>query len=396
MAGKTVLILGGGWGGLTAAHHLRGLLSDEHRIVVVERNDTFGFCVSNLWLMTGERRDLDQVRRKMEHLKRPGIEWVHAAATNFDPAARTVETDAGRLSGDYVVIALGAELAPEAVPGFSEAAHNLYDGDGAAELGLKLEGFEEGQIVVLVAGAPFKCPPAPYEAAMLLEALARKRGIRDRVELSLYTPEPQPMGVAGPEIGEELVGMLSARGIGYHPLHAVTRIETGPDALYFDDRAVPFDLLIGVPPHRAPRLITDAGLTDDSGYVPVHPQTLEILADAENLQTQYPNVFAIGDVTAIRLLNSMLLPKAGVFAEAQAQVVAATIAADVQGEEPPAGFDGRGFCYVEVGDGQAAYGSGDFYAYPGPRVSLEPPTAEARRAKGEYEQLLDSWFDQAG
>jgi len=393
MAGKTVLILGGGWGGLTAAHHLRGLLPDEHRIVIVERSDTFALCVSYLWLMTGERGGLDQVRRKMENLKRPGIEWVHTEATGLDPEARTVETSAGRLSGDYVVISLGAELSPEAVPGFAEAAHNLYDGEGAAQLGQLLDGFEGGRIVVLVAGAPFRCPAAPYEAAMLLEALARRRGIRDRVELSMYTPEPQPMGVAGPAVGEALVGMLTERGIDYHPQQTVTSIDPEPGMLHFDDREVPFDLLVGIPPHRAPALVSEAGLIDGTGYVPVHPQTLEILADPDNLETQYPDVFAIGDVTAIRLLNEMLLPKAGVFAEAQAQVVAGTIAADIQGKPRPAGFDGHGFCYVEVGDGLAAYGSGDFYAYPGPRVGLEPPTAEARRAKGEYEQLLDSWFD---
>ncbi len=395
MAGKTVLILGGGWGGLTAAHHLRGLLPDEHRIVIVERNDTFAMCVSYLWLMTGERRGLDQVRRSMDDLKRPGIEWIHAEASSFDSDARTVETSTGTLSGDYVVIALGAELVPEAVPGFAEAANNLYDGEGAAELGRVLDGFEGGRIVVLVAGAPFRCPAAPYEAAMLVEDLVRKHGIRDQVELSMYTPEPQPMAVAGPEVGEALVGMLTERGIDYHPQHAVTNIDARHSTLHFDDRVVPFDLLIGVPPHRAPSLVTEAGLTDGTGYVPVHPQTLEILADPDNLETQYPNVFAIGDVTAVKLLNGMLLPKAGVFAEAQAQVVAGTIAADIQGNPKPAGYDGQGFCYVEVGDGLAAFGSGEFYAYPGPRVGLEAPTAEARRAKGEYEQLLDAWFEES-
>ena len=392
MAEGTILILGGGWGGLTAAHHLRGLLSDDHRIVVVERDDSFGFCVSNLWLMTGERQELEQVRRGLEHLKRPGIEWVRADATGFDPRARTVRTDEGTLSGDYVVIALGAELAPDSLPGFSEGAHNLYDGEGAAQLGRLLDGFEGGRIVVLIAAVPFKCPPAPYEAAMLVEALARRRDIRDRVEVSLYTPEPQPMGVAGPAVGGEMVGMLDERGIAYHPQHQVTSIDAAEGTIHFDDLAVPFDLLIGVPPHRAPDLMIDAGLIDDTGYVPVHPQTLEILSDPDTLETQYPGVYAVGDVTTIRLLNGMLLPKAGVFAEAQALVVAGAIAADIAGEPKPAGFDGNGFCYVEVGGGLAAYGSGDFYAYPAPRITLELPTVEARAAKEEYEQQLDAWF----
>jgi sulfide:quinone oxidoreductase len=391
--GRTVLILGGGWGGLTAAHHVRGLLSDEHRVVVVERNDSFALCVSYMWLMTGERGGLEQVQRPMESLARPGIEWVHAQATHLDPDGLTIETDAGPLRADYVVIALGAELAPETVPGFAAAAHNLYEGEGAAALGRALDGFDGGRIVVLIAGAPFKCPAAPYEAAMLVEALARERGFRDDTEFSLYTPEPRPMGVAGPAVGDALEAMMAERGIGYHPEHAVTSIDAESRTLQFANGPVPFDLLIGVPPHRAPALVVEAGLVDDTGYVPVHPQTLEILSDPDNLVTHYPNLFAIGDVTAVRLLNSMLLPKAGVFAEAQAQVVAAAIAADIRGEAKPAGFDGHGFCYVEVGDGLAAYGSGDFYAYPGPRVRLESPTAEARRAKGEYEQLLDTWFE---
>jgi len=394
MASRTVLILGGGWGGLTLAHHLRGLLSSEHRVVVVEHNDKFGLHVSNMWLMAGERTGLDQVQRDMGKLKREGIEWVHTQAQQLDPVTRVVETDAGRLSGDYVVIALGAELASHSVPGFAAGALNLYDPEGAVEIREALERFDGGKIVVLVGGVPFRCPAAPYEAAMLVEAFLRERGIRDQTDLSLYTPEPQPMGVAGPAVGEALVGMLEERRIGYHPKQTVTKIEPESRTLHFGNQVVFFDLLIGVPPHRAPSLVTDAGLVDATGYVPVHPQTMEILSDPDTLQVHYPGVFAIGDVASIRLLNAMLLPKAGVFAEAQAQVVATAIADDIRGELSRARFDGNGFCYVEVGDGLAAYGSGDFFAYPAPRVRIDPPTEEYRRAKEEYEQVLDTWFDQ--
>jgi len=391
---KTVVILGGGWGGLATAHHLRGLLSSEHRIIIVERNQSFSLCVSYLWLVTGDRDDLGQIRRDMHKLKHPGIEWLHAEALRFDPETRTVGTDVGEVIGDYVVIALGAELVPDAVPGFSVGAYNLYEAEGAVELRGALEAFEGGRIVVLVAGAPFRCPSAPYETAMLVEGLARKRGIRDQVELSLYTPEPRPMMVAGPDVSAALETMLGERQIRYQPQHTVTRIEPESRTLHFGDVGVPYDLIIGIPPHSAPKTVTDAHLVDDTGYVPVHPQTLEILADLDTLDTRYPNVFAIGDVTAIRLLNAMLLPKAGVFAEAQAQIVAAAIAADIQGEPAPDRYDGQGFCYVEVGDGMAAYGSGNFYAYPGPRVRLEAPTTDGRRAKEEFERLLDTWFDQ--
>ncbi len=393
MAAKTVLILGGGWGGLTAAHHLRSRLPDEHQVIVVESNDTFTLGPSHMWLMTGERSDLRDVTREMQNLKRPGIEWVQATAQRLDPSTRTVDTDKGSIDADYLLIALGAQLAPGKVPGFLEGAYNLYDPAGAAELGRVLQKFEGGRIVVLVAGAPFRCPAAPYEAAMLVEALARKRGVRDRCSLSLFTPESKPMAVAGPAVGQALEEMLGERGIDYHPEHTVTAIEPTSQTLQFGDDSVPYDLLIGVPPHGASTIVTEAGLVDATGYVPVHPQTLEILSDLDTLETRYPNVYAIGDVTAVRLLNSMLLPKAGVFAEGEAQAVANAIAADILGETKPAGFDGSGFCYVEVGDGLAAYGSGDFYAYPGPRVKLDSPSAESRRAKEEYEQLLDTWFD---
>ncbi len=393
MAGKTVVILGGGWGGLAAAHHLRSLLAPEHRIVVVERNATFTLCVSYLWLMTGDRSGLGAISRDMAALKREGIEWVHAEALAIDPDTRSVETSTGTLAADYIVIALGAQLAPDTVPGFEKAALNFYEPQGAIDLRHALENFEGGAVIVLVAGAPFRCPAAPYEAAMLIEGGLRARGVRDLTSVAMYTPEGQPMAVAGPAVGEALVEMLTDRDIAYHPLHSVTEIDPDARVIRFGDDAVPYDVVAGVPPHRAPPLLTAAGLTDATGYVPVHPQTLQILADPDTLEIAHERVYAIGDVASIRLLNSMLLPKAGVFAEGEAQVVAAAIAADIDGSPRPAGYKGDGFCYIEVGDGLAAYGSGDFYAYPGPRVRLEPPSLDYRKAKEEFEALLDTWFE---
>ena len=393
MAGTTTLILGGGWGGLTAAHHLRALVPPEHRILVIERSTTFSLGVSNLNLMTGKRDSVQQIQRDMDKLKRPGIEWVHSEIRSVDPQNRTVETDTGTLTGDYMVLALGAELVPESIPGFGDAAYNLYEAEGAAAIHDHLKDLEDGKIVVLVAGAPFRCPAAPYEAAMLVEAWTREHGIRDQVELDLYTPESIPMAVAGPTVGEALSAFMDDRAIGHHFSQQVTRIDPASRTLWFGDTEVSYDLLIGVPPHRVPTALAEADLTDSTGYVPVHPQTLELLSDPDTLEVQYPGVYAIGDVAAIRLLNSMLLPKAGIFAEGEAQVVAAAIAADINGDPRPGVYDGHGFCYVEVGDGSAVYGAGDFYAYPGPRVILEEPSKQAQRAKDEYEDMLDVWFD---
>ncbi len=393
MAGTTTLILGGGWGGLTAAHHLRGLVSPEHRILVIERSETFSLGVSNLSLMIGQRDSVQQISRDMAKLKRSGIEWVHSEIRAVDPQTRTVETDDGTLVGDYVVLAMGAELRPTSMPGFEEAAHNLYDAAGAAAIHTQLQKFGGGRIVVLVAGAPFRCPAAPYEAAMLIEAWAREHEIRDRVEIDFYTPEAAPMAVAGPAVGEALRAFMDERGLDHHFSHQVTRIDATSHTLWFEETEVSYDLLIGIPPHSAPDSLQNAGLIDASGYVPVHPQTFELLSDPDTLEVQYPSMYAIGDVAAVRLLNSMLLPKAGVFAEAAAQVVAAAIAADINDEPRPGVYDGYGFCYVDVGDGMAALGEGNFYAYPGPRVTFHEPSRESRRAKEAYEDLLETWFD---
>jgi sulfide:quinone oxidoreductase len=227
---------------------------------------------------------------------------------------------------------------------------------------------------------------------MLIEAWARENTVRDRAEIDLYTPESIPMAVAGPAVGQGLCALMDERGISYHFNHQVESIDKASRTIRFGQGDVAFDVLIGIPPHRAPALLQEAGMIDSSGYVSVHPQTLEILSDLDTLQVQFPGVYAIGDVAAIRLMNSMLLPKAGVFAEGEAQIVAAAIAADIQGTDRPGVYDGNGFCYVEVGDGKAAYGSGNFYAYPGPRVNLDDPSADSLTAKQEYEALLDTWF----
>ena len=393
MAGNgTTLILGGGWGGLAVAHRLRERLPPDQRIVIIEAKTTFSLCASYMWLLTGERQRAQDVRRDLAKLARPGIEWVHEEVVSIDPAGRSVGTRAGLLEADQLVIALGAELAPDAVPGLAETALNLYDADAVVALREALAAFGGGRILLLVARTPFKCPAAPYEAALLVDSVLRVRGMRAASEIVLCTPEKQPMPVAGPDVGAAGRAMLEERGIDYRPGWSVSGVDAASRTAHFDGESVEFDLLAAVPPHRAPPVLAEAGLTDASGYVPAHPQTLEILADPESLETRHPSVYVLGDAAAIRLMNGMLLPKAGVFAEAQANVVAENIAAGVEGREPRARYDGSGFCYLEVGDGMAAYASGGFYAYPAPRVVLEPPSPEYKRAKQELERVLENWF----
>jgi sulfide:quinone oxidoreductase len=363
---------------------LRERLPSEHRVVVVERRATFSLGLSYLWIMAGERRDPSEGERDLAALADKGIEWVQDEVTRIDPESRAVETASGTLAGDYLIVALGAELAPGALAGFAEAAHNLYELPGALAIQQALDQLKSGRIVILITRTPFKCPAAPYEAAFLIDALLRRKGVREHVELAIYTPEPQPMPVAGADVGSQLVRMLEGHGIEYHPDEIALSIEPGSRRVLFELEETVFDLLIGVPPHVAPPIVRDAGLLDATGWVPV---------DARTLQTRHPGVFAIGDVTAIRLSNGMFLPKAGVFAEEEARVVAENIARDITGKDHAAEFSGAGYCYVETGDGAAALGAGDFYASPAPRVTLQSPSTRFKQEKEAFERTrLETWL----
>lgn len=379
MIGKKILILGGGFGGLTAAQHLRMLLPPEHRIVVVEKKNFFYMCAFNMRLISGEMKHPQEGERVLSGLSRKGIEWVHAEVDKIDPKGKRVHTSSGTLEGDYIIIALGAEKLPDSMPGFVESAYNLTDAFGALQLRKALDEFANGRVVILVCSTPYSCPGAPCETAFLADSTFRSRENRQRVEIAIYTPEVRPLPSAGTEMGQAVLSMLKERNIEYHSQQKVRRIDNNTRKIVFKEDEVSFDLLIGVPPHATPRVVREAGLTDETGWVPVDLQTLE---------SSYPGIFAIGDITSIQQPNptGFFLPKAGVFADEQARVVARNISGEVLGEAKQSRFDGKGFCYLEMGDGRAAYGSGDFYAYPAPRVYLESPSQRYHKERRELER----------
>jgi sulfide:quinone oxidoreductase len=361
VSGKTILILGGGVGGIVTANDLRKQLGAEHRIVVVDKQAEYVFTPSLLWVMVGWRRP-EQITRSLHRLVQPGVEVVVAEGQEIDLDSQKVKTGNGDLSYDYLVVATGAGLAPEIMPGFSEAAHTPYDLDGATRLWSALQRFDGGRVAVLVSAMPYKCPAAPYETALLLDDHLRRRGIRERCEVEVFTPEALPMGVAGPAMGQAVVGMLETKGIRFNPKLELSHIDPEGGELVFSNREpAPFDLLAGVPPHRPPQMVRQSALANEAGWVPV---------DRRSLQTRYENVYAIGDVTAVTLANGMALPKAAVFAEGQARTVARRIAAEVQGTGLREEFDGAGFCWIEMGSGSAGFASGEFYAEPDPLVPL--------------------------
>ena len=381
---KTVMMLGGGIGGVVAATRLRRLLPREHRVVLVEREADHLYQASLLWLMLGWRTPA-QIRRPIAGLARRGIEVVCGSVERIDPARRTVIVSGKELTADYLVIALGAELAPESIPGLAQAGHNLYSLAGAQALSAARAKFQRGRIVLLVGAVPFKCPAAPYEAAMLLEDDCRRRGVRADVSVDVYTPEPGPMATAGPEVSKQMRQMVESKGIGYHPEHTATKVDVDKRLIHFASGATAgFDLLVYVPPHRALQVVKDAGLIGPSGWVSV---------DRATLATNFPGVYAIGDITGIPLAIGKPLPKAGVFTNGQAQVVARNIAAEIRGERASARFTGQGACFVETGDGRAGYGNGNFYAEPAPQMRLRPPGRLLHLAKVLYEKYwLYRWF----
>lgn len=388
MGSRTVVVLGGGIGGIVAARRLRRLTDPADRVVLIERDPVFRFAPSFLWAMTGARRP-EQITRDLRRLRRRGIEVLDAEVTAIDTENRRVVTTTREVAADALVIALGAALDPGAVPGFPGAAHNLYTLDGAMTAGDALRDVQSGSMAVLVSGTPFKCPAAPYEAAFLADGLLRRRGVRDRVQIDIYTPEALPMPTAGAALGEAIVGMLDARGIGFHPGRQIDRIDHDPgedrkDLIFADDTVAHADLLLGVPMHRPPEVVATSSLAAAGGFIPV---------DRHTLVTGTPGVYAIGDVTKIPIANEKMLPKAGVFAEGEADVVARRIADEWRGRSSTASFDGVGGCFVELGDGTSAFAKGDFYAAEGPAVKMRRPGRKWHLAKVAFEQYwLRRWL----
>lgn len=383
MNGKTVLILGGGIGGLVAANELRRLLPSEHRVLLVEKNALHAFPPSFLWLMTGDRRP-DQITRDVRRLLRPGVELILAEAQAIDLSNRRVQTSAQTINFDYLIVALGAELVPGAIPGLAEAAHTFYTFDGAAKLRDTLRTFAGGKVAVVVGGVPYKCPGAPHEGAMLIANTLRKRGLGEQSEVHLFTPEPQPMPVAGSVLGDAVKQMLSDRGVAFHPLHKLNQVNPDARELAFDGKeSFRYDLLVAIPPHRGPRVAQEAGLTNEAGWIPV---------DRATLQTKHENVYAIGDATAVSIPGRwkpdvpMMLPKAGVFAHVQAEVVARRIAAEIAGASERVNFPGVGYCMLEAGESLAGFAYGNFFGEPSPQIQLHKMGKSWHLGKVLFEQ----------
>lgn len=383
---KTVVVLGGGTGGMVAANVLRKTLPKKHSVILVDRNDSHYFRPSYPLLLVNRRRP-GQIARKLARLNRKGIEFIQAEVELVDPARHRVITSAGVLDYDHLVLALGAEHHPETVPGMAEGSLNPYSLEGAVRLSRELSSFRRGKIVFFIASLPYTGVIAPLEIMFLLDAYFRRRGLREQVELTQVTPEQAPFPLAGPQVGESVRTAMERRGIKLVTGARVLSLDLQAKRLVLDHGiTVPGDLFLGIPSHWGPSLLRDTGLVEEGGWVTVDPETLE---------TRVEQVYAVGDTAAIKLpVMQVWAPKAGIFAHYQAEVVARNIASIIAGGKPRFRYFGKAAGVVMLtGMGQGRIASVNYYAEPGPRFVLLRPSRAASWVKTAFEKYwLNFWI----
>ena len=352
-----VVILGAGFGGLELTTMLSEALGDDVDVTLIDMNDAFVFGYAKLDVMFG-RTTPDAIRLAYSDIAKPGVRFLQETITAIDPVARRVTTDGGVHEADVLVVALGADYDLDATPGLAEGGDEFYSVGGAERLRELLPDFSQGRAIVGVCGAPFKCPPAPSEAALLLHDYLSSRGVRDDCEISFVIPFGSPVPPS-PDTSRALVAAFEERDIEFVPSRRVSSLDPPRRVAVLDDGSeLPYDLFLGVPKHRAPDVVIASGMTED-GYVPVNPKTLE---------TRFPYVYAVGDVATIGV------PKAGVFAEGAARVVAASLIARLRGGDQPGAYDGLGSCYVEFGGGRVGRVDVDFLSGPKPTGTFQEPS----------------------
>ena len=393
---KRILILGAGFGGLTAANFLQKKLSSlstsaEYQITIIDQKNYFMMGLVNLWILSGIRT-LDDSKIDLNKLGNRGIVYLNNKITEIDLASRAVKITGSftpEIKYDYLIIALGTEYATDEVGGFLEnGGFNLYDPEQIPKLREKLLSLKKGRVAICIASIPYKCPPAPYEASLLINDILVKNGTRGSIDIDIYTPAPITLPVAGAKVSQDVLNLLNNNHINFHPLHKIQTVLNMEKIEFENGNWINYNLLIGIPPHKVPGIVRNSGL--------VKQGQKWINVDKFSLKTDYENVFAIGDVTEIKINENVAIPKAGVFAEAQAKVVSQQIVDDIENDKNKQSsprFDGKGFCFMEVGDEKAGYVDADFYHEHGPATLLEPPSDESYKKKLDFERSrVNEWL----
>ena len=375
---KHVLILGAGFGGLELASRLSESHGADVRVTLLDRNDSFYFGFSKLEVMLGRQSPAD-VRLYYREIAKDGVEFRQETVTGIDPATRRVTTEFRSYDPDFLVVALGADYDLGATPGFVEGGFEYYTLAGAERLHRALDAFGGGKVLLSVLGQPFKCPPAPFEGAFLVHEHFTRAGIRDSVQMTMTFPMQRPVPVT-PAVSQMFRDGLADRGIEERPQQTVVSLDPAKnEARLASGESLSYDLFIGVPVHCAPDPVPASGLAVD-GWVPV---------DQGNLRTRYPGVYAIGDVCT----GPRTVPKAGIFSEAAARVVADDIAATISGGPPPAAYGGSGICYAEFGDGRVSKVEVEFLGDDAPAAQAYDATFAYAAEKDEFAATRRArWF----
>ena len=364
---KRIVVLGAGFGGLELCTVMSEAVGAELEVTLIDKADAFVFGFSKLDVMFG-RSTPQAGRLAYGDISKPGVRVLRETITAIDPEARRVGTDAGVHEADVLVIALGADYDMDATPGLAEVGNEFYSVAGAERVAEIIPTFSWGHVVIGLCGAPFKCPPAPSECALLLHDELTARGVRDACRISFVTPLGRPVPPS-PETSEALEREFAERDIAFIGGRRINELDPGRRVAKLDDGSeLPFDLFLGVPKHRAPDVVIASGMTED-GYIPV---------DSATLKTRFPGVYAVGDVATAGV------PKAGVFAEGAARVVAQTLIAELYGGSPPERHLGRGTCYIEFGAGRIGSVDIDFLSGPQKTGTFNAPSAEQMALKERF------------
>ena len=376
-----VLILGGGFGGLSAANELRNSLSSsEVKITVVDKKNWFMVGFAKLWIIRGTRT-FENSTGSLNELAKKEIDFLNDEILQIDLENKNIKTTTKNLSYDYLIIAMGAVLAPQKILGLVEHGLNLYDYRESEKIHNKIKELKSGTIAISIMGMPYKCPPAPFEAALLIDSMLRESGVRDSVQIHFYSPAPITLPAAGPEISKQILDLINSEKIVFHESCKVIRVET--NKLIFENGEADFDLLLAISPHIAPDVIYESGLAKQDNFVPIN----------RDCKTSYDNVYAIGDVTSLKVTETMAVPKAGVFAEGEGLTVAQNIISKIHSKEDFALFDGKGGCFIESGRDTASLIEVDMFSGPKPSAKLTESTSEHLNEKLQFEKdRLTKWL----
>ena len=376
-----LVVLGGGFGGLAAANEIRNnLLSSQIKITVIDKKDWFMIGFAKLWIIKGTRTFENSIG-SLNELTKKGINFLKEEILQIDLSNKNIKTSNKIIHYDFLIIAMGAVLAPEKIPGLLENGMNLYDHDQLIEIHNRIKKMKSGNIAISIMGMPYKCPPAPFEASLLIDSMLREQGVRNSIQIHFYSPAPITLPAAGLEISQKILQLINSENIIFHDTCKIKSVDK--NKLIFQNGEADFDLLLAIPPHVAPKVIYESGLAKDDGFISIN----------RDCKTSFENVYAVGDVTTLTVVDTITVPKAGVFAEGEALTVAQNIISKIQSKKESSIFDGKGGCFIESGRDTASIIEVDMFSESKPSTKLTEFTSEHLDEKLQFErERLAKWL----